>query len=129
MTLVLVSRANGLWGGRFSQIFFDEKIFNPYDKSCPKTKSDAYNYERAKYSNTNKKSRIEQQLCTTSFCVYWMSSTRLYKNRLENSGGIKQKTERIILRHNKFYQNQNKFFISEECNSSPQGVKKLKKHT
>ena len=41
MTLVLVSRAIGLWGGRFSQIFFNVKIFNPHDKSCPKTKSDA----------------------------------------------------------------------------------------
>ena len=37
-------KANGLWGGRFSRMFFDVKIFNPHAKSCPKTLSDAQKY-------------------------------------------------------------------------------------
>ena len=40
-------KANGLWGGRFSRIFFDVKIFNPNAKSCPKTISDAYKYHES----------------------------------------------------------------------------------
>ena len=43
----LDSKANGLWGGRFSRTFFDVKIFNAHAKSCPKTISDAYKYHES----------------------------------------------------------------------------------
>ena len=43
----LDSKANGLWGSRFSRTFFDVKIFNPRAKSCPKTIADAYKYHES----------------------------------------------------------------------------------
>ena len=78
--------ANGLWGGRFSRTFFDVKIFKTNAKSCPKTISDAYKYHECqnnKIPTKNSGCRL-QQLCSTIFCLYRRSSSRLYKNQPEN---------------------------------------------
>ena len=63
---------------------------------------------------------LDEQLCSTNWCVYWKSSIRLHQNHPETSREVKRKTERIILRHNKLYRNQNKNppKCSEECNQN-----------
>ena len=63
-----------------------------------------------------------QQLCSTNYCVYRRSSTRLYKTVQKLAEKLSEK--RIILGHNKVYKNKNKFCTSEECNPLPQGVQK-----
>ena len=115
------SKANGLSGGRFSRTFSDVKIFNYHAKCCPKTIFDAYKYHECQNIKITIKNSVcgTQQLCSTNFCVYRRSSTRLYKNRLETSRETKRKAERIILRHNKLHKNKNKFCTSEECNPLP----------
>ena len=113
--------ANGLWGGRFSRTFFDVKIFKPHAKSCPKTISDAYKYHECqnnKIPTKNSGCRL-QQLCSTIFCLYRKSSSRLYKNQPETSRETKRETEGTILGHNKLYKNKNKFRSFEECNFQP----------
>ena len=59
-------KANGLWGSRFSRVFFDVKIFNPHAKTPRKLHKDAY-----KYHETPKNSKYQQRVLKveqSSFC-------------------------------------------------------------
>ena len=106
MTLDLTSRqkANGLWGGRFSQTLFDVKIFNPRAKPCPIAISDAYKIHEG--VKTIKYQPRFREVDYSSFVpLTRRNSTRLYKNRPETSRECKRKMELIILGHNKLYKN------------------------
>ena len=59
-------KANGLWGSRFSRVFFYVKIFNPHAKTSRKLHKDAY-----KYHETLKNSKYQQRIFNVeqgSFC-------------------------------------------------------------
>ena len=59
-------KTNGLWGSRFSRIFFDVKVFNPHTKTSRRLLKDAYkNHKPLKNSNYQQRAlQVEQN----SFC-------------------------------------------------------------